>query len=210
MYILGTIIIVLFWILFFSIKVFSQVRSYDGWADQKSQKIFFSLEKPKFLGPQLDLFYREFPATTPMKEWGALLELRWEVGQNFQFGGFVGGSVVQVDDLVEDPTLNHLGRVTREGLFFGISNNPKKFFAIAISARIGHMWQLRPGDEIPGGWHAFESELQLKAGIRFPTGKGSFLIPHLLVGTRHLSQKKQPHEGFQPFVGLGISVTGYL
>ena len=172
MYILGTIIIVLFWILFFSIKFFSQVRSYDGWADQKSQKIFLVLKSQNFWATQLDLFTESFLRPLPWRS-GELFELRWEVGQNFQFGGFVG--VGRPSGWPGwDPTLNHLGRVTREGLFLGLAITQKNSSPIAISARIGHMWQLRPGDEIPGVARFLNPNSSWKLGSGSQQGKDHF------------------------------------
>ena len=202
MYILGTIIIVLFWILFFSIKVFSQVRSYDGWAEKNKQRFFSA----KFRGPALDLSYREFSTTPYIKEYGATLSLWWSISNTLQIGGYVGGAIVQVDDLVEDPNLNHLGRRTREGLFINLQNNQKKFLYFDLEGRIGHMWQVRPGDSVPGGFHRIESELQLKAGVRIQ-GKESLAIPSLNLGFHHLSRGGSKYEGLKPFIGVSVAYS---
>lgn len=205
--IVGTIIIILFWICFLCTKIFSQ--SCPDLSQKSSQKTLSSFNT-KYQGPGLEILYREFPATPTMKEWGSILSLRWNSGENIIFGFFAGGSVIQINDLVEDSRLDHLGRVTREGGFITLQNSPKKFFYFATSARVGHIWQLRPGDypqtTKKRGFHSLESSIQLDLGFR-AVGKGSVVIPSLQFGARHLV-RGGPYEGPLIFYGFGIKVLG--
>ena len=194
---------VIFWVLFFTVKIFGQVCP-DNFAPTK---IFFlnTLDfNPKFQGPALNLFFAEFPEAPSIREWGALLSLRWQFN-TLQIGGYVGGAIVQVDDLVTEPGTNHLGRVTREGGFISLQNDQKRFLYFDLEGRIGHMWQVRPGDSVPRGFHRIESEIQLKAGVRIQ-GKESLAIPSLNLGVRHLA-RGGPYGGVKPFLGVSVAYS---
>ena len=189
---------------FFSFIVTAQkVNNYDGWAQKRNPLNFSTVE---FQGPALELSYRELPTTPFTREWGSLLSLQWKAKKNFCFGVFVGGSIIKVNDLVEKPGINHLGRVTREGLFFNFQNNKKNFFYFGTSARVGHLWQLRPADGIPRGFHRVESEIQLSAGVRILGGE-SMVTPRIDFGFSHLA-RGGPYGGLKPSIGVSIFYTG--